>query len=48
MGNMQFNLDKTFDTIPCNNTSDAEAVVKAIGTIEGKVSKKKVKQNGKR
>lgn len=38
MGNMQFNLDKTFDTIPCNNTGDAEMIVKAINTMEGKVS----------
>lgn len=36
MGNMQFNLDKTFDTIPCNNTGDAEMIVKAINTMEGK------------
>ena len=41
MGNMQFNLDKTFDNIPCNDTSDAEQVLKAISNIEGKVSRKK-------
>ena len=41
MGNMQFNLDKNFDNIPCNDASDAEQVLKAISNIEGKVSIKK-------
>ena len=38
MGNMQFNLDKTFDSIPCTDPANAAAIVKALGTIENKVS----------
>ena len=38
MGNMQFNLDKTFDSIPCANTSDAATVIKSISQVENKVS----------
>ena len=30
MGNMQFNLDKSFDSIPCANTANAAEVIKSI------------------
>lgn len=37
MGNMQFNLDKSYDSIPCKNASSAAEVIKSIGQIENKV-----------
>jgi capping protein alpha len=38
MGNMQFNLDKQFDSIPCSDASNPAEVLKAISYIENKVS----------
>ena len=38
MGNMQFNLDKTFDSIPVKNIASAKDIVAAIGKVEDKVS----------
>jgi len=33
---MQFNLDKSFDSIACSNTSSAADVIKSIGAVENK------------
>lgn len=38
MGNMQFNLDKQFDSITCKDTSNAAEIIKALGMVENKVS----------
>ena len=38
MGNMQFNLDKQFDSIPVKNIASAKDVVAAIKKVEDKVS----------
>ena len=40
MGNMQFSLDKTFDSIPVKDASSAKEIVAAIKKTEDKVSKK--------
>lgn len=40
MGNMQFSLDKTFDSIPVKDASSAKDIVAAIKKTEDKVSKK--------
>lgn len=40
MGNMQFNLDKTFDSIPVKDASSAKDIVAAIKKTEDKVSMK--------
>ena len=39
MGNMQFTLDKTFDSIPVKDASSAKDIVAAIKKTEDKVSK---------
>jgi hypothetical protein len=39
MGNMQFNLDKQFDSIPIPDASNAQGIFAAIKIIEDKVSK---------
>jgi len=39
MGNMQFNLDRTFDSIACSDPTNAAEIIKAIGMVENKVSK---------
>lgn len=39
MGNMQFNLDKEFDSIPVKDATSAKDIIKAIGKVEDKVSK---------
>lgn len=36
MGNMQFNLDKSFDSIPCTNTASAAEVIKSLNSVENK------------
>jgi hypothetical protein len=36
MGNMQFNLDKTFDSIPCKDITKAKDIVAAIKAVEDK------------
>jgi hypothetical protein len=41
MGNMQFSLEKTFDSIPVKDISSAKDLVAAIKKTEDKVSKKK-------
>ena len=38
MGNLQTNLDKTYDSIPCKDPSSAKAIVAAIKDAEDKVS----------
>lgn len=38
MGNMQFNLDKTFDSINVQNITDATSILAAIKKVEDKVS----------
>jgi len=38
MGNLQVNLDKTYDSIPCKDASNAKEVVAAIKNAEDKVS----------
>jgi hypothetical protein len=38
MGNMQFNLDKAYDSIPVKNINDAKEIVTAISKVENKVS----------
>jgi pterin-4a-carbinolamine dehydratase len=38
MGNMQFNLDKTFDSIPCKDITNAKDIIAAIKAVEDKVS----------
>lgn len=35
---MQFNLDKTFDSVIVSNANDSEEIMKAIKTVEDKVS----------
>jgi len=39
MGNMQFTLDKTFDSIPVKDASSAKDIIAAIKKTEDKVSK---------
>ena len=39
MGNMQFNLDKVFDSIPCADVTNAKDIVKAIKDVEETVGK---------
>lgn len=41
MGNMQFSLEKTFDSIPVKDISSPKDIVAAIKKTEDKVSKKK-------
>jgi len=38
MGNLQVSLDKTFDSIPCKDPSNAKEVIAAIKSAEDKVS----------
>ena len=38
MGNMQFNLDKTFNSIDVKDINDAKDIIAAIKTVEDKVS----------
>ena len=38
MGNMQFNLDKTFDSINVPNINSAKDIIAAIKKVEDKVS----------
>ena len=39
MGNLQVNLDKTYDSIPCKDASNAKEVVAAIKNAEDEVKK---------
>ena len=41
-GNMQFNLDKTFDSINVQNIASAKDIFSAIKKVEDKVSKRKL------
>ena len=41
MGNIQFNLDKTFDSINVQNINDAKDIIAAIKKVEDKVSTRK-------
>ena len=38
MGNMQFNLDKEFDSIACADTTSVAEIIKSIKKTEDKVS----------
>ena len=38
MGNMQFNLDKSYDSLPIKDANDAQEIVKMIKAAEDLVS----------
>lgn len=40
LGNMQFNLDQTFEDINLKDANDAASIVAAIKTVEDKVSQR--------
>ena len=39
MGNLQFNLDKAFDSVACKDVTSADEIVASIKATEDKVSK---------